>query len=130
MKDSANPRWLKAKARELARDAADAGLARARDETAKRRKTDAEEELGRDEAESANVDGRSSDNARSEHVEPSSSKDHVKRPAASEEGEEAKKRRAADPAGQKRKQDSEIEAATTPSPSKEIVWRRVLAKIM
>ena len=35
MKDSANPRWLKAKARELARDAADAGLARVRDEAEK-----------------------------------------------------------------------------------------------
>ena len=33
MKDIANPRWLKAKARELARDAADARLARARAET-------------------------------------------------------------------------------------------------
>ena len=73
---------MKAKARELARDAADAGLARARDEAEKRRRTNAEEELGRDDAE-----GRSSDNAKSEHVEPSSSKDHVKRPAASEEEE-------------------------------------------
>ena len=40
------PRWMKAKARELARDAADAGLARAREEIVKRRKIDAEEELG------------------------------------------------------------------------------------
>ena len=67
------PRWVKAKAREMARDAADAGLARARAETEKRRRTDAEEELGRDDAE-----GRSSDNAKSERVEPSSSNDHVK----------------------------------------------------
>ena len=68
-------------------------------------------ELGRDDAE-----GRSSDNARSEHVAPSSSKDYVKRPAASEEEEEAKKSRVADPAGQKRK--PEPEAATTTSQSK------------
>ena len=62
------PRWMKAKAREMARDAADAGLARAREEMEKRRKTDAEEELGRDD-----VEGRSSDNAKShEVVEPSS----------------------------------------------------------
>ena len=45
------PRWMKANAREMARDAADAGLARARAETEKRRRTDAEEELGRDDAE-------------------------------------------------------------------------------
>ena len=65
---------MKAKARELARDAADAGLARAREEAGKRRRINAEEELGRDDAES-----RGSDNAK-EKVEPSSSKDHVKRP--------------------------------------------------
>ena len=68
------PRWMNAKARELARDAADAGLARAREEMDKRRRVDTEEELGRDDAES-----RSSDNAK-EKVEPSSSKDHVKGP--------------------------------------------------
>ena len=74
---------------------------------------DAEEELGRDDAEC-----RSSDKAKPERVEPSSSKDHVKRPAASEEEEEeerTKKSRNADPAGQKR---TDPEAATAPSPSK------------
>ena len=89
------PRWLKAKAREMARDAADAGLARAREEMEKRRKTDAEEELGRDD-----VEGRSSDNTKShEVVEPSSSKDHVRRPetlrerpAESEEEDEHKEK--------------------------------------
>ena len=93
---------MKANARELAGDAADAGLARAREEMDKRRRVDTEEELGRDDAES-----RSSDNAKPERVEPSSSKDHVKRPetlrerpAASEEEEEerTKKSRNADPA--------------------------------
>ena len=106
-----------AKARELAGDAADAGLARAREEMEKRRKTDAEEELRRDD-----VEGRSSDNAKShEVVEPSSSKDHVKRPEplrerpaeSEEEDERAKKSRIADPTGQQRK-----EAATTPSHSR------------
>ena len=50
---------MKAKARELARDAADAGLARTGDETEKRRRIDAVEKLGRDDAES-----RSRDNAK------------------------------------------------------------------
>ena len=101
----------------MAGDAADAGLARAREEMDKRRRVDAEEELGRDDAES-----RSSDNAK-EKVEPSSSKDNVKgpealreRPAESEEegDERTKKSRIADSIGQQRK-----EAATTPSHSRE-----------
>ena len=110
------PRWMKAKARELAGDAADAGLARAREEMDKRRRVDAEEELGRDDAES-----RSSDNAKTEQVKPSSSKDHVKRPEtlrerpaeSEEEDERTKKSRIAGATGQKRK-----EAATTPSHSR------------
>ena len=98
------PRWMKAKAREMARNAADAWLQRAKEEGEKRRKVaeEAEEE-----------DGRGSDNAKSqEDVAPSSSKDYIRRerPVESEEEDEnTKKSRIADSIGQKRK-----EAATTP----------------
>jgi len=95
------PRWMKAKAREMARTAADAGLARAREESDKKRRVEEEAE---------------EEECRSSAVEPSSSKDHVReRPVESEEEDDdsKKKSKIADATGQKRK-----EAATTPSHSR------------
>ena len=50
MKDSSNPRWIKANARELARDATDAGLARSKTETDKRSQSNADLDAEMEEA--------------------------------------------------------------------------------
>ena len=84
------PWWMKAKAREMARNAADAGLQRAREEGKKRRKV--AEQAEKEEAQ--------------EDVAPSSSKDHVRRErqVESEEDEKStKKSRITDSTGQKAK---------------------------
>jgi len=95
------PRWMKAKAREMARTAADAGLARAREERDKKRRV--EEAAAEEESQ--------------ECVAPSSSRDHVRRdrPVESEEEDEEeskKKSRIADSTGQKRK-EAATETTTT-----------------
>ena len=104
-----NRRWKNAKNREMARTATDAALVRVREEREKRRTLDSPDIEGSSEplvlAESFS-NGPAGIGTHVERVEPSSSRDHIRkdRPVESEE-EESNKLRVSDPTGQKRTEE-------------------------